>query len=90
MQLYSYHWRLLWAKHGAAGNLASLWSMVGRFPGQPFPDTVLLLLGLPNHPPGAERPGIILLAKGIMGVVALAITEKKAWLLFMSCVEKSL
>lgn len=40
--------------------------------------------------PGAGRPGIILLAKGLTGVVALAIPEKKAWLLFMSCVEKSL
>jgi hypothetical protein len=38
----------------------------------------LLLLGPPTHPPGAESPGIIFLAKGLMGVVALAITEKKA------------
>lgn len=53
-------------------------------------DTVCLYLGPPTHSPGAGCLGIILLAKGLTGVVALAITEKKAWLLFMSCVEKSL
>lgn len=53
--------------------------------------------GLPGHrapsagpPARGRRPVIILPAKGLMGVVGLAITEKKAWLLFMSCVEKSL
>lgn len=44
--------------------------------------------------PGASRWGQALTdyppAEGLEGVVASAITEKKVWLLFMSCVEKSL
>ena len=35
-------------------------------------------------------PGDYPARKGPHGLVGLAITEKKAWLLFMSCVEKSL
>lgn len=53
--------------------------------------------GLPGHQaPSSEAscprsaPAIILPAKGLTGVEGLAITEKKAWLLFTSCVEESL
>lgn len=99
-QFHSCRWRLLWTRpsrltpaeggqgdQGTGGQLPSWLPLkaAAQFPGQPGHCGPSVGASCPGPAP-RDYPA----AKGLTGVVALAITEKQAWLLFLSCAEKSL